>query len=69
MIVNTQTESENYSYIDGVMHTDPADTDKDSLIECVRMHLLTNFSSHIREIEKWYIKLGIKKPPQIPLHQ
>ena len=64
-IVTTQTESENYSDIYRNMHTDPAGKNKDSFVECIRIHLLIRLSSNAREKEKQYTKSGLKKPPPL----
>ena len=65
-MVNTQMEAENYLDVYGVTHHDIAGKSEDSFVECIRMHLLTHFSSNAREKEKQYIKLGPRKPCQIP---
>ena len=67
--MNTQTESENYLDVYEVMHHDLAGKNKDSFVEHVSVHLLTSFSSNVGEKGKRYTKLGIKKPPQIPICQ
>ncbi len=64
-----QMESETYSNVDRFTYTNPADKNKDSFIECIRMHLLTCFLSNDGEKEKCYIKLGLMNPPQIPISQ
>ena len=59
----------NYLDIYGVPHTDPAGKNLDSFAECVRMHLLTHYSSDAGEKEKWYIKSRLNRPSQIPICQ
>ena len=67
--MTTQTEPERYSDDYGNMHTDPAGKNKNSFFESIITHLLTHFSSNAGEKEKLYIKSGLKKPPQIAIHQ
>jgi hypothetical protein len=68
-IVSEQLESDPYVNLQGDFLEGPRGMNRESINDCMMLHLLTAFPINAAEQEKYYISNVLKKPQRINVHQ
>ena len=68
-IVQEQVEAAPWNDLQDVEHAEQSAKSWDTLLECMRFHLLTIFHNNATETKRYYISNCLKKPNKVCIHQ